>query len=297
MSTYTIEAGDTLNAIATELGASVQTLESLNPGIDPNDLQIGEVINIPGPNTYTIVQGDTFSSIASGLGITVQTLENLNPGVNPDDLQIGQVITVPSVPSPNPAPEGYVPYSGPASNFPDMSEWADYQSLWAFNSTIIKNHGLYVPEGIAYSVDVIDYWIPVIATESGVDERVILCIIMQESGGDVYTNTSVSPTPPYVNNTGIMQAFNGASVETLETAKSPTTVVGQMIRDGTEGTDPEETNGLKGLWKHWGNWYEVFRAYNSGSVDTSDLNDGLGATDSYVSDVANRLMGHQWSSQ
>ena len=294
MSTYTIKAGDTLNAIATELGTSVQTLESLNPGIDPNDLQIGEVINIPGTSTYTIVQGDTFSSIASNLGTTVQTLENLNPGVNPDDLQIGQVITVPSgpVPGPNPTPDGYIPYSGPASNFPDMSEWADYQSLWAFNSTIMHNTGLYVPEDVAYSVDVIDYWIPVIATESGVDERVILCIIMQESGGDVYTKTSTSPTPPYVSNTGIMQAYNGASVETLKAARLPTAVVGQMIRDGTEGT-----NGLQGLWGNYENWYEVFRAYNSGNVDPSDLNNGLGATNSYVSDVANRLMGHQWSGQ
>jgi hypothetical protein len=33
------------------------------------------------------------------------------------------------------------------------------------------------------------------------------------------------------------------------------------------------------------------RAYNSGSVNEMDLSDGLGATASYVSDCANRLLG------
>lgn len=37
--------------------------------------------------------------------------------------------------------------------------------------------------------------------------------------------------------------------------------------------------------------YPALRAYNSGSVNQSNLSDGLGATDSYVSDIANRLQG------
>lgn len=37
--------------------------------------------------------------------------------------------------------------------------------------------------------------------------------------------------------------------------------------------------------------YKALRAYNSGSVDASNLSNGLGATDSYVSDIANRLLG------
>jgi glucan 1,3-beta-glucosidase len=38
-----------------------------------------------------------------------------------------------------------------------------------------------------------------------------------------------------------------------------------------------------------GNPYEVARGYNSGSIDFSNLSDGLGSTASYVSDIANRL--------
>jgi hypothetical protein len=38
--------------------------------------------------------------------------------------------------------------------------------------------------------------------------------------------------------------------------------------------------------------YEACRLYNSGSINESDLSDGLGATSSYVSDICNRLQGH-----
>jgi hypothetical protein len=37
--------------------------------------------------------------------------------------------------------------------------------------------------------------------------------------------------------------------------------------------------------------YRAFRLYNSGSLDDNNLSNGLGATDSYVSDIANRLQG------
>jgi hypothetical protein len=37
--------------------------------------------------------------------------------------------------------------------------------------------------------------------------------------------------------------------------------------------------------------YQALRLYNSGRVDKSNLSNGLGATDDYVSDIANRLQG------
>ena len=37
--------------------------------------------------------------------------------------------------------------------------------------------------------------------------------------------------------------------------------------------------------------YSDLRRYNSGNVDPSDLSNGFRATPSYVSDVANRLIG------
>jgi Mn-dependent DtxR family transcriptional regulator len=37
--------------------------------------------------------------------------------------------------------------------------------------------------------------------------------------------------------------------------------------------------------------YRALRLYNSGSINESNLSDGMGATPSYVSDIANRLQG------
>ena len=310
-STYTIVKGDTFNSIAAKFGTSAQTLENLNPGVNPDDLQIGEVINVPGtPGTsqYTVFKGDTFNSIASRIGTDVQTLENLNPGVNPNDLQIGEVITVPCgpVPGPSPQPNGYVKYEGPASSFPDPSTWADYDSLWAYNSTIIPFVGLYVPEDTTTAANVIGASIPGIAAESGVDARVILCIIMQESGGDVNVSTTFSPPPDNIPNTGIMQAHDGVTFAGAYNWPQSINSIVQMIKDGTEGTLQEGPNGGDGLKQlYYGqsgdsgyrNWYEVARAYNSGSVDQKNLSNGLGATDLYVSDVANRLLGHVWLGQ
>ena len=126
--------------------------------------------------------------------------------------------------------------------------------------------------------------ITTVAQESGIDARVILCVIMQESGG----NVRVGNTNNGVNNTGIMQANNGVSFNPSDPAGS----ILQMVRDGTEGT--ASGPGLKQAFMQYGNYYVALRVYNSGSVNLSQLNDPLGATANYVEDMANRLMGHTW---
>ncbi|EFJ39814.1 hypothetical protein VOLCADRAFT_100511 [Volvox carteri f. nagariensis] len=44
---YTIQAGDTYWILAQRRGTTVGAIQSLNPGVDPNRLQIGQVINVP----------------------------------------------------------------------------------------------------------------------------------------------------------------------------------------------------------------------------------------------------------
>ncbi|GLC60582.1 hypothetical protein PLESTB_001630300 [Pleodorina starrii] len=44
---YTIKSGDTLWAIAQVYGTDVVTLQALNPGIVPTNLQVGQIINVP----------------------------------------------------------------------------------------------------------------------------------------------------------------------------------------------------------------------------------------------------------
>jgi LysM repeat protein len=43
---YTVQKGDTLGAIAAREHTSVATLESLNPGVNPTALQVGERIRV-----------------------------------------------------------------------------------------------------------------------------------------------------------------------------------------------------------------------------------------------------------
>ena len=239
--------------------------------------------------SYTIKSGDTFWSIAQSHGTTVGALEAANPGVNPSGLQIGQVINLPGSGGSSPAPSGssgsssvgggYVDYSGPASAFPDPRNWADYNTLWSQNSTLMALNDS------ASEVADIKSAIEKVAPESGIDPRVILCIIMQESGGNVRVGT----TNNGVGNPGIMQSHAGVAFNPSD----PQGSILQMVRDGTEGT--ASGDGLKQLYAKYGNYYEAFRGYNSGSVDQANLNDPVGATGTYVQSVANRLMGHKWA--
>ena len=246
---YKIEAGDTLSAIATKHGISLDALKAANPGINPNALQIGQIINLPDGN-----QSGTQHPI------------------HPDG-------SIPGSKGGSNGGGGYVNYSGPASHFPVQNEWASYEALWKQNSALMKFHDS------DSEIEDIKSGIETVARQSGVDVRAILCIIVQESGG----NVRVGSTNNGVHNPGLMQSHNGVSFN----PQDPKGSILQMIKDGTEGT--KSGDGLKQCLERYGNYYECFRAYNSGSVDKNDLNDPVGATGSYVRDAANRLMGHQWS--
>ena len=247
---------------------------------------------------YTIKQGDTFDAIAKSHGTSVADIQAANPGVNPTTLQIGQTIHLPngqgapvSAPAHGPSDEipgsrggssgggGFVEYSGPESNFPNPSQWASYSFLWNQNAALMKFHDSDA------EIQHIKNAIETVARETGFDVRAILCIIMQESGG----NVRVVTTNNGVVNPGIMQSHNGVSFNPSDPAGS----ILRMVKDGVTGT--ASGPGLKQLLDQYHNYYEAFRAYNSGSVDKRDLNNALGATGHYVKNTANRLMGHSWN--
>ncbi|KAL8840885.1 MAG: hypothetical protein Q9170_001149 [Blastenia crenularia] len=251
--------------------------------------------------SYKIQSGDTFWSIAHKLGISVDALQAANPGVSPTSLQIGQTIHLPGHGKPSNPPHnppkpgggnghivgatggtngggGYVNYSGPASHFPGSNQWASYAALWRQNSALMKLNDS------QQEIEFVKEAIEKVSAESGVDVRCILCIIVQESGGNVRIGT----TNNGVRNPGIMQSHNGVAFNPA----NPKGSILQMVRDGTEGT--KDGDGLKQLHAKYGNYYEAFRGYNSGSVDKNDLNDPVGATGDYVQKAANRLMGHSW---
>ncbi|NLW08222.1 MAG: LysM peptidoglycan-binding domain-containing protein [Clostridia bacterium] len=102
---YTIRAGDTCFALAQRFNTTVQAIIAANPGLDCNNLQIGQVICIPGrqpgvcpPGTfsYTIRAGDTCFALAQRFNTTVGAIIAANPGLDCNSLQVGRIICIPS---------------------------------------------------------------------------------------------------------------------------------------------------------------------------------------------------------
>jgi LysM repeat protein len=118
---YTIQSGDTLWKLSQSHGVSLQSILDVNPGINPQNLQIGSTLCIPtaqtvsptkaAPSTseilpvtcpkgtfrYTIQSGDTLWKLSQAYGVSIQNIIDANPGINADNLQIGSTLCIPTV--------------------------------------------------------------------------------------------------------------------------------------------------------------------------------------------------------
>jgi len=98
---WQVGEGDTLYLIALRMATTVDTLLRLNPGIDPLNLQPGQLICLPFEQEcpsgvyWEVAPGDTLYSIARATGTTVDILLQLNPNIDPNNLQVGQAICLP----------------------------------------------------------------------------------------------------------------------------------------------------------------------------------------------------------
>lgn len=101
---YKAKPGDTFNSLAHRYNTTVQAIVNVNPGINSDNLRIGQTICIPvrrsivpcSPgNRYVIKPGDSFSKLSRRYGISVNTILEMNQGVDPSNLQVGQVICMP----------------------------------------------------------------------------------------------------------------------------------------------------------------------------------------------------------
>lgn len=84
---YTIKAGDTLYNIARTFGISLDALLAANPGIDPNRLQIGQVICVPTAATPPPISSCPTLNVGSR-GASVVQLQQLlvKNGFNPGSI-------------------------------------------------------------------------------------------------------------------------------------------------------------------------------------------------------------------
>lgn len=101
---YTVKKGDTLYAIASRYGVSVDELKKYN-NLTSNVLSIGEILYIPTGqiveevvgtdyDTYIVKSGDTLYNIASRYNTTVSELSNIN-NLSSNVLMVGQRLLVP----------------------------------------------------------------------------------------------------------------------------------------------------------------------------------------------------------
>ncbi|KAH9864501.1 hypothetical protein J1614_010435 [Plenodomus biglobosus] len=103
-SSYVVQSGDSLNAIAGDFNITLASVIAANSDIaNPDLIQVSQVINIPVcPNsccdwvgTYNIKSGDTFTALAKTYGTTVGQIKALNSRVDPSNIAIDQQIILP----------------------------------------------------------------------------------------------------------------------------------------------------------------------------------------------------------
>jgi hypothetical protein len=201
-------------------------------------------------------------------------------------------------------------YKGDGSvekGWPGEKDWLSFESLWQNNQYALKsgcqpNDKGPVVQNKPKEIADIKTAIEEVSKESGIDNRYILAVVLQESNGCVRVKTTFSPGDN-IPNPGLMQCHNGQfNCNDKGDKDCPTEQIKGMIKEGTEGTS--KGDGLKQLMdkakqKHKANEmamqaYVAMRLYNSGEnslASSDDLSEG-GATSSYASDIANRLTGH-----
>jgi LysM repeat protein len=98
-STYVVQRGDTLSAIALRYGVSVWAVVQASGLSSANLIYAGQRLIIPGSgtagatgSTYVVRRGDTLSAIARRFGTTAAALARLNGIANPSLIYAGQVL-------------------------------------------------------------------------------------------------------------------------------------------------------------------------------------------------------------
>ena len=106
---YTVNAGDSLSAIAYIFVMIYESLASLNNISNPNRIYVGQVLKLSSGSTvsnvvnhstasaagsYTVKSGDSLSAIAARYGMSYETLARLNNISDPNRIYVGQTLNL-----------------------------------------------------------------------------------------------------------------------------------------------------------------------------------------------------------
>ncbi len=102
--TYTVQRGDTLSAIARRYGVTTAQLMALNGISNPDRIYTGQVLKIPAGSagapqgtgrTHVVQAGETLYQIATRYGVTAAAIQAANNLANPNQIRTGQVLIIP----------------------------------------------------------------------------------------------------------------------------------------------------------------------------------------------------------
>jgi LysM repeat protein len=94
---YEVRRGDTLSAIALQVGKTQAELLSLNPGLEPDRIREGQRIKVADVGRrieHVIAPGEVLSRLAQRYEVTVAELVRWNPELTPDRVRVGQELLV-----------------------------------------------------------------------------------------------------------------------------------------------------------------------------------------------------------
>ncbi|OUM42803.1 lytic transglycosylase domain-containing protein [Arthrobacter sedimenti] len=140
--TYTVKAGDTLGAIASRNGVSLQSVLTANNLSLTSTIYPGQKLKLtavttqstppkapqpapaPATGSYTVKAGDTLGAIASRNGVSLSALLSANRMTTATVIYPGQKLTLPgkdttAAPAPAPAPSDLVPSTFLGYTYPD----------------------------------------------------------------------------------------------------------------------------------------------------------------------------------
>lgn len=94
---YRVIPGDTLSQIAQTFNTTVAAIVQANQISDPNQIQVGAVLTIPGWSqaSYTVRAGDTLYRIAADFGTSINLIAKVNQISDPSRIFPGQTLIIP----------------------------------------------------------------------------------------------------------------------------------------------------------------------------------------------------------